>query len=212
MDSKYLATHGFALFCFLLALYLSLGGWLQYRFGLGGIVLSEVAFLLIPGLLYTKILGLSWEKYFPLRSPKWNEVLATLLLTAVVIAPIEVLLHYQEQFFPLPQQIQTFYENLTRREVWWRGPVQFFALALIPAVCEELFFRGLLQGLFEPRFGVFKSILLTAFFFAVAHVNPWYLAYYFLLGVFFSWLKYWRGNLVLCILAHLMNNLYSLYG
>lgn len=212
MNPKVLATHGFALFCFLIALYLSLGGWLQYRFGLGGIVISEITFLLFPALLYTKWLGLSWKKYFPLRKPKWNEVLWTLLLTAAVIAPIELLLHFQESFFPLPERVQTFYQNLAHRESFVQGVVQFFALALVPAFCEELFFRGLLQGLLEHRFGVYKSILITALFFAVAHVNPWYLIYYFLLGVFFGWLREWRGNLALCILAHLMNNLYSLYG
>lgn len=212
MKKETLATHGFALFCFLIAIYLSVGGYLQYKLGLWGITLNEMVFLLAPALVYARLVGIPFDKAFPILRPTFAEVLITILLTALVIAPIESLIQLQERIIPLPQNVAEFYQELVARKVWWQGIVQFFALALVPAVCEELFFRGLLQHLLEPRFGKWKAILLTSLFFAIAHVNPWYLAYYFLLGLYFGWLKDWRGNLGLCVLAHFLNNLYSLYG
>lgn len=185
---------------------------MQGRFGLWGLTFNEVVFLLAPGLLYARVFGLSWKNYFPLAVPAWRDFLLVLLLTALVIAPIELLIHLQENFWPLPKSVQTFYEGLVARNNWYDGLIQFFALAFVPAVCEEFFFRGLLYRMMEPRFGTVKTILLTALFFALAHMNPWYLLYYFLLGVYFGWLRSWKGNLVLCILAHFINNLYSLYG
>lgn len=212
MKKQTLATHGFALFCFLIALYLSVGGYLQYRFGLWGITLNEIVFLLIPALLYPKLTRLSMKKVLPFSQPIWWEILLVLLLTAIVITPIETLIHYQNKILPLPQSVEAFYEGLLARETWVDGLIQVFALALVPAFCEELFFRGLLQSMFEPRFGTWKGILLTSFFFAIAHVNPWYILYYFLLGIYFGWLRHWKNNLALCIFAHFLNNLYSLFG
>ncbi len=212
MAKKSYATQVFALYCFLLAVYLSVGGFLQSRWGLLGISFNEIFLLLLPGLLFAKILGLGIRDTFPLRKMIFREFLWVLLLTALVIAPIEVLIHLQEKVWPLPREVQTFYQDLVSRKTWVEGVWQFFVLALIPAVCEELFFRGLLQGLFVPRFGIWGGIFLTSAFFAVAHFNPWYLPYYFLLGLYFGWLRQWRNNLSLCIFAHFLNNLYSLYG
>jgi len=212
MSKDIRATHAFGLYCFLIAIYLSVGGLLQYRFGVLGISINEVFLLALPAVLYAKLTDLSLSKTFPLRPIGFQDFLIVFLLTALVIAPIELLVRLQEHFWPLPKTIASFYEHLIHREKWWDGIVQIVVLALIPAVCEELFFRGLLQSLMTPYFGPFKCILFTSLLFSVAHLNPWYLPYYFLLGVYLGWLRYWKNNLVLCILAHLANNIYSLYS
>lgn len=212
MVPKNLATHSFALYCFVLAIYLSLGGWLQNQLGWGGIVINQVAILLLPVLIYTKVTGLSWSEFFPLRRPSLKETLLTLLLTAMVIAAIEGMVLLQEQFLPLPESVQAFYQALLEREHWLEGLWQFVALALVPAFSEELFFRGFMQKAMESRFGVTWAVILTSLFFALAHMNPWYFPYYFFLGLYLSWLRTWSASLSLCILAHLMNNLYSLYA
>jgi membrane protease YdiL (CAAX protease family) len=212
MEKSTQATHAFALYCFLIAIYLSVGGLLQYRFGFLGIALNEVFLLALPGLIYSSLSGHSFEKIFPLNTPALKEVLIVLVLTALVIIPIEMLVQLQEKIWPLPKSIATFYENLVARKTWVDAVLQVFVLALIPAVCEELFFRGLLQSLLTPHFGPLKGILLTGLFFAIAHVNPWYFVYYFFLGIYLGGIRHWKNNLVLCIFAHLLNNLYSLYG
>jgi sodium transport system permease protein len=212
MTSKNLATHGFAVFCFVLAIYLSLGGWLQTRLGWGGIVINQVVILLSPALIYVKVTGLNWRKYFSLRLPSLKNTLMTLLLTAMVIAAIEGMVILQQHFLPLPQKIEAFYEALLKRHYWWEGLWQFLALALVPAICEEMFFRGFLQGMMESRYGTWLSMILTSLFFALAHMNPWYFPYYLFLGLYLGWLRVWSGALTLSILAHLMNNLYSLFA
>jgi membrane protease YdiL (CAAX protease family) len=212
MKPKNLSTHGFAVFCFVLAIYLSVGGWLQTRLGWGGIILNQIGILLMPAILYTKFMGLDWRELFPLRRPTLKDTLMTLILTALVIAAIEGMVMLQQHFLPLPQQIEAFYENLLKRDYWWQGLWQVVALALVPALCEELFFRGFIQGTMEGRYGVWLSMILTAVFFSLAHMNPWYFPYYFLLGLYLGWLRVWSGALTLSILAHLMNNLYSLFA
>ncbi|MCC6272587.1 MAG: CPBP family intramembrane metalloprotease [Deltaproteobacteria bacterium] len=212
MEKGTRATQAFALYCFLVAVYLSVGGLLQYQFGLLGISINEIFILALPGVVYAQLTGLSLKKTFPIRRPPFQEVLWVLLFTALVIVPIALLVELQTKVWPLPESVETFYETLMRRETFLDTLLKFLVLAAVPAVCEELFFRGLMQGMMVSSFGVTKGILLTALFFAVAHVNPWYFVYYFLLGAYLGWLRHWRNNLALCILAHFANNLYSLYG
>ncbi len=212
MEKSTRATQAFALYCFLVALYLSVGGLLQFRYGLLGISINEIFILALPGVLYAQLTGLSLKKTFPLRKPHFQEVLLVLLFTALVIVPIALLVEYQTKIWPLPQSVEAFYETLMKRETWFETVLKFVVLALVPAVCEELFFRGLLQAMMVSSFGPWKGILLTALFFAIAHVNPWYFIYYFMLGVYLGCLRNWRNNLALCILAHFANNLYSLYS
>ncbi|HKY62087.1 MAG TPA: type II CAAX endopeptidase family protein [bacterium] len=206
------ATQAFALYCFLVAIYLSVGGLLQFKLGLLGITINEVFILALPAILYAKLSGLALKKVFPIRRPQFQEVLLVLLATALLIIPIALLVELQTKIWPLPSSVETFYEELMRRETWWEGGLKFLVLAVVPAICEELFFRGLLQGMMVSSFGVWKGLLLTALFFAIAHVNPWYFLYYFLLGAFLGGIRHWRNNLALCMIAHLGNNLYSLYG
>ncbi len=211
MEKGQQATHAFALYCFLVAIYLSIGGLLQYRLGLLGISINEIFLLAVPGILYAKFRGLSLKKTFPFRKPSFEEILLVILLTALVIAPIAILVHLQEKVWPLPQKVEAFYKDL----LFKKGPIDIFikilVLAVIPAVCEELFFRGLLQSMLVPYFGSWKGILLVSLFFSMAHLNPWYFLYYFFLGLYLSGLRHYKNNLALCILAHLANNLYSLF-
>lgn len=212
MEKSTQATSAFAFYCFLIAVYLSVGGLLQFKLGMWGIGVNEIFLLAVPALLYTLFTQHSLKKTFPIRLPAFRELVLVLLMTSLVIAGVELLIQLQEKVWPVPRSITTFYETLMARQAWWQGWVQFFILALIPALCEELFFRGLLMSHWLPYFGKWKSVVLTALLFAVAHVNPWYFLYYFLLGMYLGYLRSWRNNLLLCVLAHLLNNVYSLYA
>jgi hypothetical protein len=211
MEKGQQATHAFAFYCFLVAIYLSIGGLLQYRFGLLGISINEIFLLAVPAILYAKLRGLSLKKTFPISKPSFEEVLLVILLTALVIAPIAILVHLQENLWPLPEKVEAFYKELLFKKGLLDILFKVLVLAIVPAICEEFFFRGLLQSLLVPFFGKWKGILLVSFFFALAHLNPWYFLYYFLLGIYLSWLRNYKNNLALCILAHLANNLYSLF-
>jgi len=202
----------FALYAFMVAIYLSVGGLIQAKWDLPGIAFNEVFLLALPAFLFAYFMGLNLKKVFPFRTPAFRDWLLILLLTAIVIVFLETLVYFQEKIWPLPQKIQTFYEQLLVKKNWRESAEKFLILALVPAFCEEIFFRGFLQSLLSQEFPPWKTILLIALFFAVAHANPWYFSYYFCLGAFLAWCRYWRGNLWLCMLIHLANNAYSLYG
>lgn len=84
-------------------------------------------------------------------------------------------------------------------------------IAVLPALGEEFLFRGILQPKFERIFGnIHLAIWLTAFLFSVMHFQFYGLIPRMLLGVMFGYLFYWSKNLVFPIVAHFVNNAYTL--
>ncbi|MDD3320033.1 MAG: CPBP family intramembrane metalloprotease [Paludibacter sp.] len=81
-----------------------------------------------------------------------------------------------------------------------------FLIAILPAIGEELFFRGAVQGIFTQHKNAFVGIWLSAFIFSAIHLQFYGFFPRMLLGAFFGYLLYWSGNLWLPIMAHFTNN------
>ena len=79
-------------------------------------------------------------------------------------------------------------------------------LGVVPAICEELLFRGIIfQGLKE-KFSPFLSCVLTALLFALMHQNIVQFIYPLILGFVLSLVMHRTNNLLYPILIHLFNN------
>jgi uncharacterized protein len=85
--------------------------------------------------------------------------------------------------------------------------VNILMIVLLPAVGEELLFRGLLQRLFSDWFrNAHLAILFTALVFGVVHLQFYGLLPRMMLGVIFGYLYYWTGSLWAPVFAHFLNN------
>ncbi len=85
--------------------------------------------------------------------------------------------------------------------------VNFIMVAILPAVGEELLFRGCLQRLVREWTGrPHLAIWLSAAVFSFIHFQFFGFAPRLLLGVFMGYLLYWGGSLWYPIFAHLLNN------
>ena len=87
----------------------------------------------------------------------------------------------------------------------------FLVIAIIPAIGEELVFRGLLQNYFHRGFGnIHVAIWMAAILFSVIHVQFYGFVPRMLLGALFGYLYYWSANLWIPIIAHFFNNGFTL--
>lgn len=80
-------------------------------------------------------------------------------------------------------------------------------VAIVPAFCEEILFRGALQPVLQklvnnPHVG----ILLTAIIFSAIHLQFFGFFPRMIIGVYLGYLFYWSGNLWLPIFGHFINN------
>ena len=84
-------------------------------------------------------------------------------------------------------------------------------IAIIPAIGEELLFRGILQNLFfRSTRNIHIAILTSAFVFSAIHLQLYGFLPRFLLGVLFGYLYWWAKNLIFPIIAHFFNNSFAL--
>ncbi|QEG40109.1 CPBP family intramembrane glutamic endopeptidase [Roseimaritima ulvae] len=85
-----------------------------------------------------------------------------------------------------------------------------FPLALMiggmPAICEELLFRGYVQSRLTKRFPPIAGILMASAVFAVFHMDPVHVVAVFPIGVWMGWLSFRSGSIFPAMLAHLINN------
>ena len=85
--------------------------------------------------------------------------------------------------------------------------VNMFMIAFLPAIGEELFFRGLIQNqLLEWTRRPWLAILLASAFFSFIHLQFYGFLPRLYLGIIFGLIYYWSGSIWYPILAHFLNN------
>lgn len=91
----------------------------------------------------------------------------------------------------------------------WSLLLAIFMIAFIPAVVEELVFRGvILQGL--RKFGVWPAILGSSILFALLHASVVQLVYTFLFGIILAVVVIKTGSIISAMICHFVANASSL--
>lgn len=98
-------------------------------------------------------------------------------------------------------------EYLTTFTSDWELLIAILVIAVLPAIGEELVFRGLIQNqLLKATDNIHVSIWFAAFLFSAIHFQFFGFVPRLLLGALFGYIYYWSGNLSLAMLAHFVNN------
>lgn len=84
-----------------------------------------------------------------------------------------------------------------------------FVLAVVPAVVEELFFRGLILSSLK-NYSVAAAVVISSLCFSMYHGSVSQLAYQFAFGVGFSLLALYSGSVLPCVAVHFINNFFVL--
>ncbi|MCA9015453.1 MAG: CPBP family intramembrane metalloprotease, partial [Planctomycetaceae bacterium] len=145
---------------------------------LGGITFSQrllvsgfltfCLFLLIP-LVFAWLGGVKLKTGFRWFRPKVLSCLAAILL-GLTLWPfayeIEIMALTDNRIESLSKLFESMKVELSNIPLW----VKLLSLAVLPAVCEELFFRGYLLSAFLNRVSGTRAILASSFLFALFHV------------------------------------------
>jgi membrane protease YdiL (CAAX protease family) len=94
---------------------------------------------------------------------------AALLAALGVVAAAPPVLAFAATFVRTPERVEEFFTTLLRASSGVDLVVVLAAAALVPAVTEEILFRGFLQGALERSAGRWAGILLTAALFGLIH-------------------------------------------
>ncbi|MFH0800670.1 MAG: type II CAAX endopeptidase family protein [Pseudomonadota bacterium] len=174
-----------------------------------GVAANEIIAVAGVPLAIIALLRFNRRRLLPLERPS----IAVLALTAVVTISAAILIDYMtagsEHFFPLPPEVSAAYDRIMAISGPADAAIKLVVLCLLPAFCEELFFRGFCQTSLSARWGDWPAIAITALFFAILHGNPWYFHLYSILGLLLGWIYALTGTLWAPILCHLINNSWS---
>ena len=82
-----------------------------------------------------------------------------------------------------------------------------FSVALMPAFCEEILFRGIIQNSLSLVYGCGNAIVISSFAFAIIHLNPATMPSIFLLSLAAGYIYHETRNIIYPMLLHAFNNL-----
>ena len=101
-----------------------------------------------------------------------------------------------------PEEVETLQRLVERPGL----PVVLLAVALVPAVCEEVLFRGVLLRGLAARIAPVAALLVSSAMFAVYHFKPVQMLPTFTLGLVLGAISLRAGSILPSALAHLLNN------
>ena len=88
-----------------------------------------------------------------------------------------------------------------------------FMIAFLPAIGEELLFRGVIQRIFTNMTKNFHwGIWISAILFSALHMQFYGFVPRVLLGAIFGYLLVWSGSMWLPIVGHFLNNAFAVVG
>jgi len=167
------------------------------------LLVTEYGFFLLPTLLFVAWFGFGWRDTLSLRVPPVRALVGSALigLSAWTIAAGLLI-----RLLPPPDSLTRALEKillLDRTSV--PLGVVWLIVAVTPAICEELYFRGFaLSGL--RRLGPVAAIGLSALLFGLAHSSIYRLLPTVVLGVLFGFAVWRTGSIACSILGHALNN------
>ena len=186
-------------------------------------LLQTAAIFLLPPLCMAYLWAqepMKWLKVDNLQSFKVSGFAVLLMLVA--LPAINLLSHLNQQITlpaflePLEQWLKNAEENaahLTEQflSVTTLGGliINLLLMAVLPAIAEELTFRGVLQHLFTPKHQSsipHLAIWCSAILFSAIHMQFYGFIPRMLMGALFGYMLAWTGSLWVPILMHFTNN------
>lgn len=205
----------FAMFAISIAIQIPAGLITRHFSFVLGMLINQVLALLLPALVVIRIFGLSVKQILPFKKVSGVKIATASVMIIGMAVLTDYLIFFTEKILPISQTLSETYEKYMNVTGVFSYLYLFAFLCIIPGFCEEIFFRGFCQTGLVKHYGVKWGIVITALIFAVAHLNPFYLHLYFLLGLVISWLFQSSKTLWIPIICHVVNNwwtftLYSL--
>jgi membrane protease YdiL (CAAX protease family) len=184
---------------------------------------QQIGLFLFPAIALGIFEGQKPQRFYGMEKPKLTE-LAIVLLLMFCSQPLLGLINEWNMNMHLPDSLN--YLEQWMRELEDEGAIttkailsgrsitslaiNLFVVALVPAICEELVFRGGLQRTFLRIFkNPHVAIWMGAAIFSTIHFQFFGFFPRLLLGATFGYIYFWTGSIWYTVFAHFLNNAYA---
>lgn len=172
--------------------------------------IGQVFGLALPAYLLARMQSSRPSAFLRLR-PGDGAIIVLAVVGLVGLTPAIQWLGTINEHVPLPEFIRQFEQSQMEliERVLNIDTGLFFnlvVLAITPALCEELLFRGYVQRQLERGAGVVGGILISGIVFGLYHLRLTQAIPLCVLGIYLAWLVWRTGSLWPAIVVHFMNN------
>lgn len=186
---------------------------------------GSVGTFMLPPLFFSYLSERKWFSYNRMNRAPGYTMSNIVIVMSLVLLPIVWILADWNEGWKLPEVLAGLDEWMRRMDeqnselvkLMSRDSrigillINIFVMAMLPAVGEELMFRGTVQPFLQkwtksPHW----AIWITAFIFSAIHFQISGFIPRMLIGAYLGYLCYWSGSLWLPILAHFMHNSMSI--
>lgn len=184
-------------------------------------IVSSIGIFIIPAIIFSYLRTESPTRYLQWKKSIEGTPLALSVVIMMVAFPVLMILMVINQAMVLPDFLQGLETWMKDQEIQLAGLTEVFLkmdsfgdfllnlvmIAVIPAIGEEMLFRGGLQKLLQewtqkPHLAIF----LSAAIFSAIHVQFYGFLPRMVIGMLLGYLFYWSGNLWYPIVGHFINN------
>lgn len=167
-------------------------------------LISQLVVILLPVVVLAALLTREIRATFLLRLPSWRAVIGAALL-AVMLHP--AFFTWQQviiRLYPLDPVLKESLKQLTGQALDLRQLL--LVMALLPAICEELAFRGFILTGFRSSLRPTHALIFAALFFALGHTILQQSMVAFAAGLILGVIAIQTGSLLPCVIYHAIHN------
>ena len=186
-------------------------------------LLQTITLFLLPSLMVAYLCAKAPFSWLQLdKKADWKVFLWAVGIMLVALPAINLMSHWNQQMV-LPSWLSGLEEWMKNKEAeaeWLTKQfmsvttvsgllVNLLLMAVLPALSEEITFRGVLQRLLSPKHSTLNShlsIWLTAIIFSAIHMQFYGFVPRMLMGALFGYMMVWTGSLWVPMLMHFVNN------
>lgn len=190
-------------------------------------IIGQILFIFLPALFFSKWIYGDISKIISVKVPRWKELFLFVLGIVILTPMLQSYLYIQNYFFEkwaessqfinsiknlldsLNELIEKTFGNLIYADNIVEMILVVITISIIPAICEEVMFRGYIQRSFEFKFKAHSAALLTAVFFALYHFNPYGLIPLAIIGYYLGFAAYSSQSLFIPMVLHFLNNFFA---
>ena len=175
---------------------------------------GQVLVMLLGTLLIVKLSAVKGKRKEFLRlktSANVWQVTGIAVVLTISVYPLVTFLGWLNSFVPAPAfmvEMQESMMGLITKFLQSENALilGIFHIGIVPAVCEEVMYRGYVQRSFEKNWGIWTAIIVSGFIFGAYHLQINNILPLSFLGIMLAYLTYISDSLIPAIVAHFVNN------
>lgn len=197
-------SDGVILYALGLVLLIYVGSYIQLKLKMTGIVLTQVMIISLP-LLFAYYIKSDFKKVFSLKLPKIKHLFGAACLWFGTYLLAMVITNIIMYYFPQNQEIVEGLNNALF--IKDNLLLNLLIVAAMPAVCEEIFFRGFILTSFKNNKKSYReAIIFSGILFGLMHMDFIRVVPTSILGIAFAYAVCKTNSIAVSMFMHFLNN------